>query len=101
MKKLLAVLLALTITVSLSGCILKKSDTPCSECGNEKAYLYKIDHVGKKVLDEKITVSYCERCYGIYLEETFGNGALAKAQEADANFKDVIGAGGYIDDLKK
>lgn len=101
MKKILSIMLSLAIIASLSGCILKKSDTPCSECGKEKAYLYKIDHVDKKVLDEKITVSYCEKCYEIYLEETFGYGARAKAEEEDMHFKDVVGAGGYIDDLKK
>ncbi|MBQ8002317.1 MAG: hypothetical protein IJ297_02615 [Clostridia bacterium] len=101
MKRILSFALTFVLLLTLSGCILKKSNTVCSECGSEDAYLYKIDHINKKVLKEKITVSYCIACYNTYLEETFGKGALAKAVEEDAHFKDVIGAGGYINDLAK
>lgn len=101
MKRIFYIAFSVLTLFTLSGCILKKSDTPCSECGRENAYLYKIDHIGREVLDEKITVSYCEHCYEVYLEETFGKGALAKAQQNDANFKDVVGSGGYLDELTK
>ncbi len=100
MKRIALVFSILLAVLSLSGC-LKHSATPCSECGNDNAYIYKIDHVDKKVLEEKIEISYCKSCYNTYLEETFGNGALARAQEDDARFHDIIGAGGYIDDLMK
>lgn len=96
MKKALISLLAVLVAVSFCGC-RKSSDDSCSECGNEKAYLYEIDHIDKKVLEEKITVSYCENCYNTYLEKTFGKGARAKAEEKDAHFKDVVGSGGYLD----
>lgn len=98
MKRIVLVLSVLLAVFSLSGC-LKHSPSPCSECGSDNAYVYKIDHIDKKVLEEKIEISYCKACYDTYLEKTFGNGALAHAQEEDAHFKDVIGAGGYLDDL--
>lgn len=101
MKKALTFLLTLIIVLSLTGCFLKKSDSPCSRCQSEDAFLYKIDHVGREVLEEKITVSYCESCYQAYLEETFGKGARAKAEIADAHFKDVVGSGGYLNELTK
>lgn len=100
MKKLLSLIFAVICILSFSAC-LKKSTAPCSECGNKDAYLYKIERIGKKVLEEKTTVSYCKSCYNIYLEETFGYGLKQNALEEDAHFKDVVGSGGYIDDLIK
>ena len=101
MKKLLAITITIILTISFSGCVLKESDTPCIDCGSDKAYLYKIDHIGTRVLDEKITISYCKGCYNTYLEKTFGAGVRANAEKSDAEFKDVIGSGGYLDELTK
>ena len=99
MKRILAIFSAILIILALSGC-LKKSDIPCSRCQSEKAYLYEIERIGKQVLPEKTTISYCKKCYDIYLEETFGYGLKAKAEEDYARFKDIVGSGGYIEDLK-
>lgn len=99
MKKFTSILLVLLILFPLTAC-LKRSKDPCTECGSKDAYLYKIERIGKETLEEKITVSYCKHCYNVYLEETFGYGVKAKAEEEDAKFKDVIGAGGYLDELQ-
>ena len=100
MKRALTIFLATLIVFSLSGC-LKRSDTPCIRCKSEKAYLYEIERIGKQILPEKTTVSYCKKCYDIYLEETFGYGLKQKAEEDYEHFKDVVGSGGYINELQK
>lgn len=100
MKKLLSVIVAIICVLSFSAC-LKKSLSPCSECGREDAYIYKIEQIGKKKLEEKKEASYCKSCYSIYLEETFGYGLKQKAEEEDIHFKDVVGSGGYINELTK
>ena len=98
MKRALIIVFSIFIIFSFSGC-MKKSDTPCTRCKSEKAYLYEIERIGKKILSEKTTISYCKRCYDLYLEETFGYGLKAKAEEDNAHFKDVIGSGGYLNDF--